>query len=127
MLHQALGDAELVCRMGLYIAALCQSPPDHFLFYSVDPDKPMSHKKIDKDFARALTAAGIPLEARRERCLSFHSWRHWCNSFLVKKNLPPLRVQQLIGHTSLRMTENYLHPGQDFSDVLAVTGGLFDE
>ena len=101
--------------------------PDHFLFYSADPGQPVSHKKIDTVFARALRVAGISEEERKNRCLSFHSWRHWNNSFLVNKGLPPLRVQQLIGHTSLKMTENYLHPGQDFSDVLAITGGLFDE
>jgi hypothetical protein len=36
-----------------------------------------------------------------------------------------LRAQQVIGHTSLKMTGNYLHPGQDFSDVLAIQGELF--
>ena len=39
--------------------------------------------------------------------------------------LPPLRAQQVIGHTSLRMTSNYLHSGQDFSDVLTITDSLF--
>ncbi len=101
--------------------------PDHFVFYSADRSKPMSHHKIDVDFARALKAVGIPETERRQRNLSFHSWRHWSNSFLVNKGLPPLRVQQLIGHTSLKMTANYLHPGQDFSDVLAVQGELFNE
>ena len=38
----------------------------------------------------------------------------------------PLRAQQVIGHTSLRMTGNYLHAGQDFSDVLAVTDRVFE-
>lgn len=101
--------------------------PDHFVFYSADRNKPMSHHKIDKDFHGALDEAGIKEEERRRRNLSFHSWRHWCNSFLVNKGLPVLRAQQLIGHTSLKMTTNYLHPGQDFSDVLAVQGELFDE
>ena len=110
------------------LAVLDASPwkePDHFLFYSADPKKPMSHKKIDTDFARALHAAGIDEKKRRERVLSFHSWRHWSNSFLVNKGLPPLRAQQVIGHTSLKMTANYLHTGQNFSDVLKITGELF--
>jgi integrase len=109
------------------LAASPWKKPEHFLFYSADPKKPMSHHKIDDDFARALRATGISEEERRRRNLSFHSWRHWSNSFLVNKGLPPLRVQQLIGHTSLKMTANYLHPGQDFSDVLAITGELFSE
>jgi integrase len=99
--------------------------PHHFIFSSADPGKPMSHKKIDTDFARALKAIGISEEERKSRHLSFHSWRHWANSFLVNQGLPPLRAQQVIGHTSLKMTQNYLHPGEDFSDVLTITSPLF--
>jgi integrase len=99
--------------------------PEHFLFYSADPGRPVSHHKIDDDFERALTAAGIAAGERKARALSFHSWRHFCNSLLVNRGLPVLRAQQVIGHTSLKMTENYLHPGQDFSDVLAIQGELF--
>ena len=109
------------------LAASPWKKPDHFVFYSTDPTKPVSHHKIDDDFQRALGAAGIDEQERQKRNLSFYSWRHWSNSFLVNKGLPPLRVQQLIGHSSLKMTENYLHPGQDFSDVLAVLGELFHE
>ena len=117
---------------GLYLqllAVMNASPwqeTHHFIFCSVDPNKPMSHHKIDRDFERAVRAAGISDEERRARNLSFHSWRHWANSFLVNAGLPPLRAQQVIGHTSLKMTENYLHPGEDFSDVLAITASLFD-
>jgi integrase len=104
-------------------AIMATSPfkePGHFLFYSADPLRPVSHHKIDDDFERALTAAGITAEERKARALTFHSWRHFLNN-----GLPVLRAQSVIGHTSLRMTETYLHPGQDFSDVLAITGELF--
>lgn len=50
--------------------------PDHFVFYSADASRPLSHRKIDADFARALAAAGIDEQARRARSISFHSWRH---------------------------------------------------
>jgi integrase len=116
---------------GLY-AELCahlqRSPwqdPEALVFYSARPGKPMSHHKIDDDFWRALEKAGITAEERRARNLSFHSWRHFANSWLVNRGLPALRAQQVIGHTSLKMTANYLHPGQDFSDVLRITGELF--
>ena len=78
--------------------------PDHFVFYSADSSRPVSHRKIDADFARALATLGINHVG----------------------GLPPLRAQQVIGHTSLRMTGNYLHAGQDFSDVLAVTDRVFE-
>ena len=78
--------------------------PDHFVLYSADSSRPVSHRKIDADFARALATLGINHVG----------------------GLPPLRAQQVIGHTSLRMTGNYLHAGQDFSDVLAVTDRVFE-
>ena len=99
--------------------------PEHLVFYSADPARPMSHHKIDDDFQRALRAAGIDEAQRKTRAISFHSWRHWANSMLVNRGLPPLRAQQIIGHTSLKMTQTYLHAGEDFSDVLAITDGLF--
>ena len=109
-------------------AAMRASPwndPSHYLFYGIDAERPMSHKKIDKDFARALAAAGIDEPRRLERALSFHSWRHWANSVLVNRGIPPLRAQQVIGHASLKMPASYLHTGEDFSDVLAITDGIF--
>ena len=99
--------------------------PDHLVFYPASPARPMSHHKIDDDFQRALRAAGIDEAQRKTRAISFHSWRHWANSMLVNRGLPPLRAQQIIGHTSLKMTQTYLHAGEDFSDVLAITDGLF--
>ena len=112
-------------ELALTMAASPFQESDHFVFYSADPSRPVSHRKIDADFARALSAAGIDDAARRERSISFHSWRHWANTALVNGGLPPLRAQQVIGHTTLRMTSNYLHAGHDFDDVLAITEPLF--
>jgi len=112
----------------LLAAQLAGSPwkqPGLFVFYSAAPGRPVSHHKIDDDFERALTAGGIGAVERKARALSFHSWRHFCNSLLINRGLPVLRAQQVIGHTSLKMTGTYLHPGQDFSDVLAIQGELF--
>jgi integrase len=113
------------CELQGAMSASPWSDPKHYIFYSIDAERPMSHKKIDKDFARALAVAGIDEPLRLERALSFHSWRHWANSMLVNRGLPPLRAQQVIGHTSLKMTANYLHTGEDFSDVMAITDDIF--
>lgn len=99
--------------------------PESFLFYGSDHDKVISHFKIDKDFLRAVHALGIDEVERKKRGIVLHSLRHFSNSYLVNSGIPLLRVQQTIGHTSLKMTENYLHSGEDYSDILKITDGLF--
>jgi integrase len=98
--------------------------PESFIFWGPDPHRPISHKKIDDDFTRAVRTLGITDEERRARNLTLHSLRHFLNSLLVHAGVPVLRVQTLIGHTSLKMTENYLHANDDFKDMLAITAPL---
>lgn len=107
---------------------IAQSPYDFdcLIFCTIDPWRPISHHKIDDDFQRALRSAGISEQERRERVLSFHSWRHFANSWMVNNGIPALKVQQLVGHTSLKMTTNYLHQ-QEFDDVLNVQKQILDQ
>jgi integrase len=106
-------------------AVILSSPWEYdcLIFAGSDPWVPISHHKIDDDFQRALRAAGISDQERRDRALSFHSWRHFANSWMVNQGLPLLKVQQLVGHTSLKMTQKYLHQ-QTFHDVLDVQGRI---
>ena len=101
----------LYTQLQSHLAGSPWKEPEHFVFYSADAARPVSHHKIDDDFERALGAVGILAEERKARAISFHSWRHFANSWMVNKGLPVLRAQHMIGHTSLKMTGNYLHPG----------------
>lgn len=73
-----------------------------------------------------MEGIGIPDEARRDRGLSFHSWRHFFNSLLINQKVPLLKVQALTGHMTDRMSEEYFHP-DEYSDVLKIVGGAICE
>ena len=111
-------------------AVLDASPwkdPDSFVFYSAEPTKPMSHKKIDKDFRRAVNTIGLSEEARQARSISFHSWRHFANSMLLNEGIPLIRVQAQIGHQSQAMSEKYYHVGEDEVRIVAALERGFGE
>jgi integrase len=63
---------------------------------------PVEHKHIYKWFKRALERIGISEKKRKERNLSFHSWRHYVNSQLRAKGIPDSIVQSITGHSNLR-------------------------
>ncbi len=103
-------------------AALDASPwtgLDAFVFHSGDdPARPMSHKKIDQDFLRAVRALGIDEAERKRRFLTFHAYRHFANTYCLDIGLPVHLIRQIIGHRSERMTEHYTHPTGELTDVM---------
>jgi integrase len=57
-------------------------------------------------FLSAVERAQIPN-------FTFHGLRHTCASWLVMRGRPLKAVQELLGHTSIRMTERYAHLSPD--------------
>jgi integrase len=57
-------------------------------------------------FLSAVERAGI-------KNFTFHGLRHTCASWLVMRGRPLKSVQELLGHTSIRMTERYAHLSPD--------------
>ncbi|MFZ2781344.1 MAG: site-specific integrase [Rectinemataceae bacterium] len=97
--------------------------PSDFVFPGRKRKAPLDHKIVQKRFSEALAGIDITEEIRRDRGLSFHSWRHFFNSLLINQKVPLLKVQALTGHSTARMTEQYFHP-DDYKDVLEITGGV---
>ncbi len=93
---------------------------DDFIFYGKDHSKPIDEKAISKHLYRALENIGISREDRVNRNITFHSWRHFYNSYLYE-HLPLTIVQGLTGHKSKKMTLHYYHEGQkDYSQVYQI-------
>ncbi len=93
------------------------SEPTDFVFYGVSRKVPVDGRMIDATLYRALSKMGIDEATRRERNLTFHSWRHFFNSFLRTK-VADAKLQSLTGHKTMEMTDHYTHFSvDDYSDV----------
>lgn len=100
-------------RMVKYIKQVIPkgAAPGDFIFVDRIADKPVGHTAIDKHFREACEAAGI--NNRKERNITFHSWRHFFNSFLLNTGMNVKQVQENIGHQTLAMTMNYYHASEE--------------
>jgi integrase len=66
---------------------------------------------------------------KAERRLSFHSWRHFFNTWLLARNVPPAKVSGVLGHSvgAGSMTDLYAHwQAADFPEVAAAQEALLD-
>lgn len=94
--------------------------PESFLFFSEKtPGKPVEPTIFIKSLYTAMNKIGISEKERRERNITFHSWRHWFNSLLVNAKIPLHKIQSMTGHLTSEMTQLYYHP-DDMGDVVGV-------
>jgi len=70
--------------------------------------KPISHKSVYKQYYRALESIGINRLQRKEKNITFHSYRHLFNTMLLESGLMPETIRLLTGH-SAGMTARYSH------------------
>jgi integrase len=80
--------------------------PTDFIFSH--GDKPISHKSVYKQYYSALEKIGINKQNRKERNLTFHSYRHQFNTLLLEAGIHPETVRLFTGHSS-GMTARYSH------------------
>jgi integrase len=74
-------------------------PSTHWVFAKKNGER---LKSIDKQFAHCVKNAGI-------EDFRIHDLRHTFASWLVTKEVPLLHVKELLGHSSIKMTERYAH------------------
>lgn len=90
---------------------------DHVFLYSRKGGKPGQVRAFKTAFNAACRRAGI-------EDLRIHDLRHHYASRLVQRGVPLQRVQHLLGHKSMRMTERYAHLApSDLDDAVAVLDG----
>lgn len=90
---------------------------DSYVFWGSKPGVPLGDRTIFEGLYRAMQAIGIDEESRRERCLSFHSLRHWTNASL-RGSISDEKLRKLIGHVDPRMTDRYDHlTSEDFREI----------
>lgn len=103
---------------------LCRHASKSDYIFSTN-NKPIYHKTVGKNFAKALSRIGINEIKRKERGLTFHSLRHLANSYF-NDNLDQSLTMKVIGHTSKNMNQHYDHITADrldkIRDVMEVMG-----
>ncbi len=86
----------------------------------------MERPKKSFSFNKALENIGIPDTERRERNISFHSWRHFFNTLCRVGMVPDSKLQRITGHHTQKMTEHYTHYKiKDFKDVMQIQEEIF--
>lgn len=109
------------------IMAITEGRTTGFIFSTTDGRAPIDHKAIYKWFLRALHTSGVTEAERKERNITFHSWRHYFNSRLRSKGIADAVVQKITGHKTQRMTEHYTHfELGDFKEVSEVQEEMTD-
>ena len=100
--------------------------PEDLVFWGVDGRHPLNNKSISTALYDAFCKIGVSEGQRKERNITFHSWRHFYNSFLRGK-VPDIKLQRLTGHRTQEMTDHYTHfKIDDFQDVLKIQEEFFE-
>lgn len=99
--------------------------PNSFLFFGDSPERAKDQRLFSDSLNYALEQIGIDETERTRRGISFHSHRHFLNSLLVNSKIPLQKIQSLVGHADIKMTERYYHP-DDMRDVLQITDDIFN-
>lgn len=77
------------------------SPPTSIYLFTGEDGGPLKPSKITKEIPRACAAAGLPH-------FTFHSLRHACATNLMDAGVPEAKINEVLGHTTIRMTREYL-------------------
>ena len=80
-----------------------------FLFSVNNGRTPIDHKMVYRHFWHALSKIGINNELRKERNVSFHSYRHTFNTMLLEAGVHPETIRLITGHSAINMTARYSH------------------
>lgn len=77
---------------------------NQYVFINHRTGKP--YKKLQTSFNRACSRAGI-------EGLTFHSLRHTAASRLVARGADLIRVKEILGHSTVKITERYTHSSRE--------------
>ncbi|ULQ60290.1 site-specific integrase [Brucepastera parasyntrophica] len=83
-----------------------------FIFWGLKENSPMYIGLFARSLQKNLSKIGISVEKQKERNITFHSHRHFCNT-LLRKHITDNTVRKFIGHSSQEMTNHYDHITED--------------
>ena len=99
---------------------------DGYLFSEDGGVTPICRKNVTNAFSAALSKLGINRAEQKKRGLSFHSWRHHMNTSLVLADISDVKVREVTGHLSGKMTKKYTHiKTADMNEIIKVQETMF--
>lgn len=96
--------------------------PDGYVFYDVGATKA-------SDVLHRVLVKNMP-ERNEERGYCFHSWRHFFNTYLLSKNISPVKVAAVLGHSTgvSSVQERYTNFTEaDYKEIYEIQSVLFNE
>ncbi|MBN2323145.1 MAG: tyrosine-type recombinase/integrase [Spirochaetes bacterium] len=98
-----------------------------FVFSFNNGRTPATGSRVTNWLYRALKNIDISEEERRQRNLTFHSWRHFFNSVMRARQIPAPILQRVTGHTTTQMLERYTHFDlADFVEIAKIQEQMFE-
>ncbi len=99
--------------------------PDGFIFSFDNGEKPYPGHLILNSPYEALDNIGISEDERKGRNITFHSFRHFFNTYCRANNVTDDKVRAVTGHKTQAMVDNYTHfRVEDFREILDVQGTI---
>ena len=96
-------------RLQQMIAVRMFQAEGNYIFSMKNGTVPLSKTVIYKGFYAALERIGLTKDIRKERNITFHSWRHTFASVLANRNVPEVYIRKLTGHASQQVLNTYTH------------------
>jgi len=89
-----------------------------FVFSFQDGEYPISANRLAEAFYSAMESSGIPPEARKARNITFHSLRHFANTYLRSAGVLDAKIRSVTEHKTQEMTEHYTRFSiEDYRDI----------
>lgn len=100
---------------------------DTKFIFSKTGKKPISANMLMVALYEAMSRMGISQEERKERNITFHSWRHFAASQMAANNISNEKRMKLTGHKTASMLEHYTHfDAESMRDVADVLGEVIE-
>jgi integrase len=97
-----------------------------YVFSLTNGARPVTGNRVTEHFYRTLERSGISPEERKQRNITFHSWRHFFNSIMRTREVPTAILQRVTGHSTVQMIERYSHFSlEDFKPITIVQSEVF--
>lgn len=106
-------------------------PPELFRIlykYCLDSDFAFYHQRQTRPYDHLMMVLEAENIDKKARGLSFHSWRHFLNTYLLSQNVSKVKVDSIIGHTDsqTKVQKLYTHfNGDDYKEIIALQTDLY--